>query len=64
MPTILISTWDNGVFRVTGNTVHHELPGQTVRSLADDGQGSVLAIVGAHSLRRRSAKSFERSEGG
>ncbi|HEX3810450.1 MAG TPA: hypothetical protein VHW02_12225 [Rhizomicrobium sp.] len=55
LPTILISTWDNGVFRVTGNTVHHELAGQTVRSLADDGQGGVLAIAGAHSLRRRAA---------
>ncbi|HEX4533876.1 MAG TPA: hypothetical protein VH000_06565 [Rhizomicrobium sp.] len=55
MPTILISTWDNGVFRITGNTIHHELAGQTVRSLADDGRGGVLAIVGAHALRRRAA---------
>jgi hypothetical protein len=35
--------------------VRQELAGQSVRSLAGDGHGSVLAIVGGHSLRRRSS---------
>ena len=54
-PSILVATWDRGLFRVTGNTVHQEIAGQPVRGLADDGRGGVLAIVGGHSLRRRSA---------
>ena len=45
-PTILVATWDNGLFSVTGNTVHQELSDQPVRSLVADGQGGVLAIVG------------------
>jgi hypothetical protein len=53
-PTILVGTWDNGLFSIAGKTVHHEFPGQSVRGLAGDGQGGVLAIVGGHSLRRRS----------
>lgn len=54
-PSILIATWDNGLFVVTGNRVRHELAGEPVRSLVDDGRGSVLAIVGRHALRRRSS---------
>ncbi len=53
-PTILVATWDKGLFRITGKTVHQELAGQPVRSLAADGHGRVLAIVGEHSLCRRS----------
>jgi hypothetical protein len=54
-PSILVATWDAGLFNVTGQTVRQELPGQSVRSLAGDGSGGVLAIVGGHSLRRRSS---------
>jgi hypothetical protein len=56
MPTrsILVATWDNGLFCVTGNTVHQELVDQSVRGLMADGHGGVLAIVGGHSLCRRS----------
>ena len=54
-PTMLVATWDNGLFSVTGKTVHHELADQSVRSLAADGHGGVLAIVGPHSLCRRSS---------
>jgi hypothetical protein len=54
-PAILVATWDDGLFRVTGKTVHQELAGQSVRSLAAERSGGVLAIVGPHSLRRRSA---------
>ena len=52
-PSILIATWDKGLFSVTGKMVHQELANQSVRSLVDDGQGGVLAIVGGHSLCRR-----------
>ena len=53
--TILVATWGNGLFGVTGNKVHQELADQPVRSLAADGHGRVLAIVGGHSLCRRSS---------
>jgi hypothetical protein len=53
-PTILVATWDNGLFSITGETVRQELAGPSVRSLVDDGRGGVLAIIGGHSLCRRS----------
>lgn len=57
MPTssILVATWGNGLFSVTGKKVRQELAGQSVRSLVADGYGRVLAIVGGHSLCRRSS---------
>ena len=55
MPTILVATWENGLFSVTGKMVHQELANQSVRSLVADGRGGVLAIVGGHSLCRRSS---------
>ena len=53
-PSILVATWGNGLFSVTGKTVHQELADQSVRSLVADGRGGVIAIVGGHSLFRRS----------
>ncbi|HTV94878.1 MAG TPA: hypothetical protein VME42_02725 [Steroidobacteraceae bacterium] len=53
-PSILVATWDNGLFSVTGTTVRQELFDRPVRSLVADGHGGVLAIVGGHSLCRRS----------
>jgi hypothetical protein len=53
-PSILVATWGSGLFGVTGKVVRHELAGQSVRSLVADGQGGVLAIIGGHSLSRRS----------
>jgi len=53
-PSILVATWDKGIFSVTGETVHRELADQQVRGLVADGRAGVLAIVGAHSLCRRS----------
>jgi hypothetical protein len=55
-PSILVATWDAGLVCVTGTEVHRELAGQSVRSLASDRSGGVLAIVGAHALGRRSAR--------
>ncbi len=54
-PNILVATWGNGLFSVTGNSVRQERADQSVRSLAPDGQGGVLAIIGRHLLVRRSA---------
>jgi hypothetical protein len=52
-PAILVATWADGLFAVTGDKRTHELPDQPVRGLAPDGRGGALAIVGRHSLRRR-----------
>ncbi|HEX3430893.1 MAG TPA: hypothetical protein VHT03_08400 [Rhizomicrobium sp.] len=54
-PSILVATWENGLFKVADNKVHQELAGQSVRSLVADGRGGVLAIVGGHALCRRSS---------
>lgn len=51
--TVLAATWRNGLFVGAGNVFHQELADQPVRSLAHDGNGGVLAIVGGRSLRRR-----------
>jgi hypothetical protein len=53
-PSILIATWKNGLFSVTGDAVRQELADRPVRSLVADERGGVLAIVGGHSLCRRS----------
>ena len=52
-PTILVATWSDGLFAVTGNGRTQELANQPIRGLAADGRGGALAIVGRHSLRRR-----------
>ncbi len=52
---ILVATWDDGLFSVAEKTVRQELADCAVRSLVADGWGRVLAVVGGHSLCRRSA---------
>ena len=54
-PTVLAATWDDGVFVITAEGRDQELAGQAVRSLAPHGHGGALAIVGGHSLCRRTA---------
>jgi photosystem II stability/assembly factor-like uncharacterized protein len=54
-PSILVATWESGLFNVTGKRVEQELADQSVRSLVADERGRVLAIVGEHSLCRRSS---------
>lgn len=54
-PYILIATWDNGLYRFDGKTFHQELADQSVRSVVADGHGGVLAIVGGHSVCRRTS---------
>ena len=52
-PTVLVATWQDGLFVVAGETLDHELRNESVRSLAPDGRGGALAIVNGRSLRRR-----------
>lgn len=52
-PTILIATWNDGLFAVTSDGITQEIAKQSVRGVAADGQGGALAIVDQHSLRRR-----------
>jgi hypothetical protein len=52
-PTVLVATWGDGLFAVTGDGRTQEIANQPVRGLAPDGHGGALAIVGRHSLRRR-----------
>jgi photosystem II stability/assembly factor-like uncharacterized protein len=54
-PTVLVATWRDGLFAVTGETRNHEIAGQPVGGLTPDGRRGALAIVGRHALRRRSA---------
>jgi len=51
--TILLATWGDGLFAVTGETRRQEIANQPVRGLAPDGHGGALVIVGGHVLRRR-----------
>jgi hypothetical protein len=52
-PIVLVATWRDGLFVVSGETRDQELGTQSVRALAPDGQGGALAIVNGRSLRRR-----------
>jgi len=53
--TVLVATWGDGLFVITGENRHHELAGQPVGALASDGHGGALAIVSGRSLRRRTS---------
>jgi hypothetical protein len=55
MPTVLVATWREGLFALSGNVFHEECSGQSVTGLARDSRGNALAIVGGKSLCRRSA---------
>jgi hypothetical protein len=55
-PTLLVATWEGGLFAVRSGTVEREILEGPVAGLAPDGSGGVLAIVGGTSLRRRSAE--------
>jgi hypothetical protein len=54
-PTILVATWDDGLFAVSGDGRTQEIANQPVRGLAPDGRGGAIAVVGQHSLHRRVA---------
>jgi hypothetical protein len=55
MPSILVATWEHGLFNVAADGVHRELEDRSVRSLTADGRGGVLAVVDGNALYRRSA---------
>ncbi len=52
-PVILVATWGDGLFAVTGDGRTQEIANQSVRGIAPYGLGGALAIVDRHSLRRR-----------
>jgi len=52
-PTVLVSTWGDGLFVVTGQAKRQEIANQPVRGFTSDGRGGALLIVGGHSLCRR-----------
>jgi hypothetical protein len=54
-PTLLVASWNDGVFVLDGRARQHELAGRAVRGLTADGRGGALAIVDEHALLRRSA---------
>jgi hypothetical protein len=54
-PTILVATWDDGLYVVSGDGRTQEMANRQVRGLAPDGRGGAIAVVGQHSLRRRAA---------
>jgi photosystem II stability/assembly factor-like uncharacterized protein len=53
--TVLVATWGDGLFVITGESRHQELAGQPVSALASDRHGGALAIVSGHSIRRRTS---------
>lgn len=54
--SIFTATWSDGLFVFAGESRRQELAGHSVRSLASDKDGRVLAIVDGHSLRRRTCE--------
>ena len=50
---MLVGTWRDGLYVVSGETRDRELGTQSIRALAPDGRGGALAIVDGRSLRRR-----------
>jgi hypothetical protein len=54
-PTVLVATWRDGLFVISGKERAHELAGHSVRRITTDGRGGALAIVDKNTLRRRSA---------
>lgn len=55
MQTILVATWRDRLYQLTGGGLEHEWPDRPVQWLARAGEQGVLAIVGSRSLCRRSA---------
>jgi hypothetical protein len=55
-PAILVATWGDGLFAVTGGGRRQEIANHPVRGVAPDGLSGALAIVDRFSLRRRSRR--------
>ncbi|HEY2590624.1 MAG TPA: hypothetical protein VGI35_03445 [Steroidobacteraceae bacterium] len=54
-PTVLIATWRDGLFTVTGDSIRHEFAGRTVCGLTRDRGGGALAILDRRSVGRLTA---------
>jgi hypothetical protein len=52
-PTVLVSTWEDGVFSLASERPVQELAGEAVTALAPHGHGGAIAIVAGRELRRR-----------
>jgi photosystem II stability/assembly factor-like uncharacterized protein len=55
IPSVLVATWDAGLFVVSRGTPQQELADHSVRAIAPDDHNGILAIVDGHSLCRRTA---------
>jgi len=55
--TVIVATWGDGLFVVSGGTPDQELAKHSVRALAPDAHGGALAIVDGRSLCRRRSRS-------
>jgi hypothetical protein len=52
---ILVATWADGLFVISGDGRTQEIANHPVRGLAPDGRGGAIAVVDQHSLHRRAA---------
>lgn len=60
-PTVLASTWNNGVFVLDEGGLSHELPGRIVRGLSHDpGGGAYAAVDDQYLFRRKSSGKWMR----
>jgi len=51
-PTVLIATWRDGLFTITGDSIRHEFAGRTLCGLTRARDGGALAILDRHSVGR------------
>lgn len=52
-PTLLVATWQDGLFALRDGAIVREVADGPVAGLAADGRGGALLVVGGHELRRR-----------
>jgi photosystem II stability/assembly factor-like uncharacterized protein len=60
-PTVIMTTWQYGLFAVSGDSLRQELAGRSASGLLSDGLGGALAIVDGRTLCRRSPEGEWRS---
>lgn len=53
LPTVIMTTWGDGLFVVTGDSLRQELAGRSAAGVIADGRGGALAIVDGRTLCRR-----------
>lgn len=51
--SVLVATWEDGLFVVSDGLPQHEMAGHSVKALASDGRGGAIAIIDGRSLCRR-----------